>query len=691
MPLSTSSKPSFDLAVRQYQAGDRAAAKATANVLLSLNSKDGAALNLLCVLAQDEQAWGEAESLASRALKTEPDNPIFLNSLGNALIAQGRTDEAIDALTKAAAAAPAEADIVFNLGNAYREAGRYDEASAQYRKTVELRPGHLGAYNNLAVVLRAKGDPESALTVLIEALAHAPKSAELRFNVGNAMQAVGRRDAAESSYRRALELNPKHAEARVNLGQVLLQAGRKAEAEQEFRKAIAVNPNLAQAYVGLADLVDTGDMNAVAHRRAILELKPDLPAIRSSLLMCLQYDPTVTRAEIAAEHKAFGKMFDRTDKPAYKTRAVDFTPDRKLNIGIVSGDFRFHAMLFFAFPVLAARDKAQWHLTCYSTTAHPDDFTADFRKTSDRWRDVRHLNSDDLARLIVADGIDILIDLSGHAPHNRLPAFAAKPAPLQAAWGDYVDTRGLKAIDILLGDGIHTPPADEKYYVERIVRLPKDYICYQPPDYAPPVSIAPCLARGYVTFGCFSEVTKISPATVARWAKVLRAVPTAKFLANSRMYADGAVQGKLISQLLDAGIGAERIQISTGGSHDEFLAQYAEVDVILDTAPYSGGLTTCESLLMGVPVLTVTGDRFCGRHATAHLTHGGHPEGVCATEDELVEKAVKLAANLGELAVLRTSLREKFLASPLCDVAGFADAFYASLRAEWRAACSQKN
>lgn len=679
--------PSFDLAVQQYQEGNKAAAKSTANALLAANANDGAALNLLSILSQDGRAWADAEDFSKRALKAEPNNPIYLNSLGNALIAQGRTDEAIEALKRAAAAAPQEADILFNLGNAFREAGRFDEAAEEYRKTIELRPGHLGAYNNLALVLRAKDDPESALTVLIEALAYAPKSAEVRFNVGNAMQAVGRLDTAEAAYRRTLELNPKHAEAMINLGHVLFKVGRKDDANAQFRNAIALNPNLAQAYVGLADLVDSGDMNAVEHRRAVLALKPDLAAIRSSLLMCLQYDATASRQQIADEHRVFGQMFDRALKP----KTHDFNPARPLKLGVVSGDFRFHAMLFFALPVLAARDRAAWHLTCYSTTAHPDEHTAKFRSTADQWRDVRHLDTDHLAQLIETDQIDVLIDLSGHTPHNRLLAFASKPAPLQVAWGDYVDTRGLKAIDLLLGDNVHTPPADDKYYVERVIRLPADYLVYRAPDYAPSVALAPCVKNNFITFGCFSEITKINPETIARWAQVLRAVPDSKFILNNRMFADGALQGRIFSYFMDAGIGTDRIKIRLGGAHADFLAHYADVDVILDTTPYSGGLTTCEALHQGVPALTITGERFCGRHATSHLIHGGYPEGVCDNVDDMVAKAKTLAADLTALATLRAGLRAKLLASPLCDVDAFAAAFYGTLRAEWQALCARQS
>ena len=675
----------FDAAVRAYQAGDRRSAGAQASAILASYPSHGDTLNLLAIVAQEDRRFADAEDLIRRAVKGDGANAIYLNTLGTTLLAQGRTDEAIDVLIEAANAAPREPEILFNLANAQRDAGRAEEALKSYQGVITLRPGHLGAYNNLAMLLKAAGDAESAVTVLIEAIAHAPRSAELRFNLGNAMAMSGQPSSAEAAFRKALSLKPDHVQAMVNLGVALADRDAKAEAEQLFRRAIAIDPTVAQAYVGLADLVDDIGGDAVAHRRSVLAMRPDLAAIRSSLLMCLHYDPRPGRDEIAAEHRAFGVRFDSAAVPAWKAREVDFDAERPLRIGVVSGDFRFHAMLFFALPVFEARDPAAWELTCYSTTAKTDGHTRAFRTAADRWRDVRHLAPDALTALIVRDRIDVLIDLSGHAPHNRLPVFAAKPAPLQVAWGDYVDTRGLKAIDILIGDPIHTPPADDAQYVERVVRLPKDYICYRPPVALPPVAPAPAHRSGVFTFGCFSEITKIGPASVAIWAAALKAVPGSRMLINNYLLSDGARRGRIISMFMDAGVSAERVTFKTGGTHAEFLAQYAEVDVILDTQPYSGGLTTCEALLMGVPVLTVTGERFCGRHSTAHLTHGGYPEGVCATVDELIEKARALAASTEAVNNLRRDLRARFLTSPVCDVAAFARDFYGAIRRAWAA------
>lgn len=680
---------SLDHAISQYEAGDRAAARAGAEAFLKLSPAHGDALNLLAVIAQDEGRQADGEALARKAVASAPNNPLYLNTLGNGLLAQGRSAEAVTVLAQAHNAMPEQADILFNLGNAQRQAGQFDAATESFRRTTELQRGHVGAYNNLALMLKAIGDVESAATVLIEAVAHAPKSAELRFNLGNTLHAAGRIAAAEGAYMKAIELAPRHAEAHANLGVMLAESGHKPKAEASFRTAISLNPNLTSAYVGLADLADDGTMDAVAHRRAVLAMKPDLPAIRSSLLMCLHYVDGVSRDDMLAEHKTYGSLVARKDAPVFSAKH-DFTPQRRLKIGFISGDFRFHAMLFFALPVLEARDKSDWEVFCYSTTAKIDPYTPEFRAAADHWRDVRTLSTDDLARLIVHDGIDILIDLSGHAPHNRLPAFAAKPAPLQIAWGDYVDTRGLGTIDVLLGDAIQTPAAEDKYFTERVVRFAPDYVCYRPPTYAPDAVPAPCVANGFMTFGTFSEVTKVGPASVAQWAAVLKAIPTARFLLNGYLFEDGPRQGRIISLFMDAGIAPDRLIFKSGGLHAAFLAQYAEVDVILDTTPYSGGLTTCEALLMGVPVLTVKGNRFCSRHAAVHLINGGYPEGVAENVDGLVKKAQALAADPRALNALRVSLPQKFRASRVCDVAAFAKDFHGTLRAEWTSLCAQR-
>lgn len=684
---SLSLSDQFQVAITAYEAGEIDLAISAGEKLLAENENFGDAHNLLSAIAQDQGRLADAERSARAALSSDPNNPIYLNSLGNTVRRLGRTDEAIAVFEMARRGMPDQPDILFNLGNALRDSGRLDEAADAFRASLAIKPGVVPAYNNLAITLKAIGDPEAAATVLIEGLAYDPKSPDLRFNLGNALQASGRLDAAESAYRRAIDLRPNTPDAWVNLGVVLAEQDKKSEAEECFRHAITLDKNLAQAYVGLADLADDGGLDAIAHRRSILAMAPDLAAIHSSLLMCLHYTADVSLDDLTEEHHRFGERHNRTDAPYYMEKH-DFDPDRPLRIGVVSGDFRFHAMRFFALPALAARDRSDWTLICYSSTVHPDAHTKAFRDAADQWRDVRNVSDTALCDLIVKDQIDVLIDLSGHAPHNRLLTFSRKPAPLQVAWGDYVNTRGLNAIDCLIGDPTHTPPEDDPRYVERVVRLPTDYICYMPPPYLPPAAQSPAVSAGCVTFGTFSELTKIQPETVRLWSEVLKANPESRFLANGFLLADEVRQGRLYSAFIENGIASDRILIGSGGEHAEFLEQYDQVDIILDTWPYSGGLTTCEALVMGVPVVTLAGDRFCGRHATAHLRAAGQPQWAAETEQDFVRIATTLAKDVEVLGRERRSIRSKTLASALCDVAGFSSAFFSALREEWRGLCN---
>lgn len=673
----------FQRAVDAYEHGNLNEALLLSEELLAHDEKYADAYNLLSAIAQDQGRLADAEASALAALAEDANNPIYLNSLGNTLRRLGRTDDAISAFESARRQMPDQPDILFNLGNALRDGGRFSEAGDAFRASLAIQPGNIPVYNNLAITLKAMGDPEGAATILIEALAFSPKSPDLRFNLGNALQAAGRMEAAESSYLRAVGLRPEHADAWVNLGVVVAAQSRKDEAETCFKKAIELAPDLAQAYVGLADLADDGSLDAVAHRRSVLAMRPDLAAIHSSLLMCLHYTAEASPDSLADEHRAYGTRHDVASEPVYDP-GHDFSPDRPLRLGVISGDFRFHAMLFFALPVFAARDRAAWSLTCYSTTANPDSHTQSFHQAADHWRDVRSVSDDALAELIVSDKIDVLIDLSGHAPHNRLPVFSQKPAPLQVAWGDYVDTRGLASIDVLIGDAVHTPTEEQNRYVERLLHMPTDYICYEPPSYLPPASLAPADRTGCVTFGTFSELTKIQPETIRLWAQVLKANPDSQFFANGYLLADEAQQGRLFSAFMDHGINSDRIRIGTGGEHANFLEQYDQVDVILDTWPYSGGLTTCEALVMGVPVVTLTGDRFSGRHATAHLRAAGFPDWAAEDEAAFVQIASRFCEDLSKLSPLRRDIRKQTLASPLCDVGAFSDAFFGLLLGQWQ-------
>lgn len=641
--------------------------------------------NLLADAAYQRRDYGTAETFA-RAAVAEADGVAEHNTLGNVLCAQGRTAEAVAAFQAALRAAPAHPVVQLNLGTAWLRAGRFAEAEGPLRCALDGLPDAVAPTINLSLVLNGMGRARDAANLLEGATRRLPREAALAFNLGNARKALDDLDGADAAYRAALAIDPDHAAAWCNLAVVAAERGNRDAAETAYRAAIARDPDLAEAYAGLADLAEPGSESAITRRRALLETKPDLAQIRSDMLMSMQYLDGITTAELAAAHREFGRVHER---PALwpDHSGHDFDPDRRLRIGIVSGHFRFHAMAFLCLPALAGHDRAEVALHCYSTHAKSDAFTAEIRAAAAAWRDVQHLDDAAVADAVRRDGIDILIDLSGHTPRNRVPAFALRPAPLQVAWGDYVHTRGLAAIDYLIADRHHIHPTDERHYVEQIARLPQDYVAYRAPDYAPAVAPAPVATNGYVTFGSFNEATKIQPVTVALWSRVLQAVPTARLLINNHMV-DAPRAARLRALFAAAGITGDRLAFAAGGPHPRFLDDYRQIDVMLDTTPYSGGLTTCEALWQGVPVVSLTGERFCGRHSTAHLTTAGCAEWVADTPDRFVAIAAALAADPGKLAATRATLRHRVAASPLADTAGLSRALFTLLRDLWRARCA---
>ena len=313
-----------------------------------------------------------------------------------------------------------------------------------------------------------------------------------------------------------------------------------------------------------------------------------------------------------------------------------------------------------------------------------------FREYADHWHDVASMDGRPLAERIRNDGIDILVDLSGHTANNRLQAFTWKPAPIQATWAGYVGTTGIAEIDYLISDPRQTPEGVEDDYVERIVRLRDCYVCYEPPPYAPPVGPLPALSSGCVTYGCFNNLAKIDEASIALWSTLLRDRGDRRLLLRTFALEVPRVRERLTARFEAHGIRPDQLILSPASPHPQLLDSYNAVDIALDPLAYSGGLTTLEALWMGVPVITLPGDRFCTRHSLAHLTAAGLTGLVAEDASGYLDRAEGLAADLDRLSSLRSKLRERMAASPLCDAAGFTRTLEAAYRRMWRDLCSSQ-
>ncbi len=405
--------------------------------------------------------------------------------------------------------------------------------------------------------------------------------------------------------------------------------------------------------------------------------------------MAAQYRPGVTAAELATLHRRWQSEVGDRLRPARPLHAVRPDPDRRLRVGLVSADLRAHPVGYFAIGAVEAFDPAAIEVVAYAANPAEDAITRRFRARAALWRTVAEMEDAALAGQIARDGVDILIDLGGHTRHARLPVFARRPAPVQITWAGYVGTTGLIAMDGLLADRFQVPHGEDDHYTETVIRLPDGYVTFDPPAEAPEVGPLPAGADEPLTFASFHNPAKINPATAALWARLLHEQPGARIVFLYPGYDIAEVPARIRFWFAGHGIDGGRLVFLGGQPRAEVLARYGtEIDIALDPLPYSGGLTTLEALWMGVPVVTLPGQTFAGRHAASHLSVAGLAELVARDAGDYLGIVRRLGADRDRLAALRDGLRARVAASPLCDTGRFARNLEAALRGQWRRWCA---
>jgi predicted O-linked N-acetylglucosamine transferase (SPINDLY family) len=360
----------------------------------------------------------------------------------------------------------------------------------------------------------------------------------------------------------------------------------------------------------------------------------------------------------------------------------------------VSGDLHGHPVGYFLDGVLtslAAKFSANLELFAYATRACEDETSKRLRASCKAWHSALGLSDSALALRIREDGIDILIDLSGHTAGNRLPVFAWKPAPIQVSWLGYFATTGVAAIDYFIADPWTLPPDQEAFFTEKVWRLPETRLCFTPPSARVDVNVLPALSNGYVTFGCFNNLSKMNDAVVQLWARVLNAVPASRLFLKYQQLAEASIRQSTRERFAVHGIAADRLIFEDYVPRVNYLAAYHRVDIGLDPFPFPGGTTTVEALWMGIPVLTLSGERFLARQGVGLLMNAGLPEWIASDHDDYVARAVAHASDLQGLAALRARLRQQVLASPIFDAPRFAKHFEAALREMWLTWCATAN
>ena len=630
----------------------------------------------------------EAADCYRRAIALRPDFAGSHSDLGDVLNELGRLDEALASYRKALVLQPQYAGAHYNLGNVLKNLGRLDEAVASYRKALALEPDMAAAHINLGSMLWELGRLDEAAECLNQALELTPNFAGAHYNLGNVHKDLGRLDEAVSSYRKAVDLAPHFAGAHYNLGNVLKTLGRLDEAVESLNQAITLKPKYPQAHNNLGNVLkNLGRLDeAVASYRSALALKPDFADAQSNLIYTLKFMAEPSSLEIKAEAEKFGDIVRSKAEP-FTQWNVERDPHKRLRVGMVSGDFRGHVVRRYQESFLGHIDRAGVEFVAYSNVALEDAVTARLKPHFATWRKVAALDDSALANLIHDDAVDILIDLASHSAFNRLPMFAYRPAPVQATWLGLFVTSGVPGMDYILADPYLAAPGEAQYFTETIWPLAESWFCLDPPALTVEPGPLPALESGFVTFGCFNNLAKMTDEVVALWAKVLDAVPgSSLFLKTAQLY-DPVSSRATLERFGAHGIAPERLVLEGHSPLPEYFAAYRRVDLALDPFPFHGATTTLDGLWMGVPALTRRGDRVGTHLGESIANNAGLGDWIADDEDDYVAKAVALTSDLDQLAALRAGLRARVLASPLYDGARFAGHFEAALRGMWRKAC----
>ena len=629
-----------------------------------------------------EGRLGESEHHYRLALLKQPDHVDALFGLAESLHEQENFDEPISLYRRIIEINPGIAAVYNNLGNALTSKGMFNEAIIAYDKMLELEPtyvdGHLNRATALSLILRF----DEAEQAIRHAISLEPDSFSAHFNLANTLQSMQRIDEAIELYKKAIEINPNFAGAYNNLGNTLKDIGRSSEAIAAFQKSLILEPETSSIYSNLGTVFSDSNEPQIAERlyRRALEIDPDNISAFSNLLYLQNY---ISGSEPHKEfqlHLEWGRRFDkfrrhgnnisRPEKPK-----PDSTGSGRIKVGYVSPDFHKHSVAYFFESLLSAHDKSRVEIYCYAEEIQEDEVTVRLRLQADHWRSIIEIDDYKVAEIIRQDGIDILVDMAGHTNGNRLRLFTHRAAPVQVSWLGYPNTTGLPAIDYRITDAVADPlGAADNLNAEKLIRLEGGFLCYRPDESLNPPCDPPCENRGFVTFGSFNNITKMTVEVIDAWAAILNKVKNSRLLIKSKLFRDENIRQKLVSRFTKLGIEDWQLMlVEHSPSYKEHMDLYNKIDIAIDTFPYNGTTTTCEALWMGVPVVTYSGNTHRSRVSHSILSRVGLNELVAISIESYVNIAVELASSMDRMRKIRSELRQAMRQSSLCNAAEFAE------------------
>lgn len=625
----------------------------------------------------------EAKKQIDKDLNKYPNSAILFNILGAIYAESNKPKEALKNYKKAIDADSNYAQAYNNLGITFQRLENIDEAIDNYEKAINLKKDFAEAFNNLGSAKRDINKPYEALEYLKKAINLKSHYAEAYNNLGGAYNDLGNKEEALENFKKAVKIKPDYAEAHNHLGTVLRDLTRFDESLSSYKKSIEFNPDIEKVYNNLGNLFNNlGKYNEAteAYKKAI-DIKPDYARAHSNHLFNINHKKNFDPEGYLREAKNFRVSCEPKKKFSFKDN-FEKNPS-KLKLGFISADFGNHPGGFFTLSTLRELRKKNFDLFSYSTNDRRDEFSHHFKPLFLKWHSIEKEKDETIVKKIIKDGIHILIDLQGHSAKNRLPVFIHKPAPIQLTWLGPGST-GIPEIDYFIGGPHVTPKVEENHYIEKIFRLPEISMCFTPPDFEVEINSLPALRNNFITFGCINKLTKVNNDVILLWSKVLSSVKGSKIFLKNKDLDDKKVFTKTLEKFKKNNINEDRIILEGGSkSRKELLQAYNRIDIALDPFPFQGNTSTIESVWMGVPVITLKGNRYLFHFGESINSNLNMNNWIAKNHEEYISKSLEFASDIKQLSKIRKTLRQIALKSPVFDAVRFSENFSEMLWDIW--------
>ncbi|MES2049022.1 MAG: tetratricopeptide repeat protein [Pseudomonadota bacterium] len=635
--------------------------------------------------------YAELEQASLWLTQFSPKDGVAWDYLAISYLEQAKFHDAYQAALQASNYLPDNQHVLNNLGCALTSLERCSEAVVVLRRVVQLDPAMANGYNNLGNALRFNGEYEAALECFSKAIQLAPELAHVYSNLGLTYRALDRCASAVESYHKALQLQPDLVQVYPNLIEAHRQAGQIRQAIECAEQALLVAEDLAEIWAAYGDALRDGgylDKAIEAYIRAI-SFRTDTESsfnrkVYTNILFCLNYHPDLSAEVIYDAYREFDLRFGLPLRKKWRAFSNANLPGKKLKVGYVCQSFYNQVCKFFLIPLLEHHDHTQVEIYAYAQIPYEDETTQYYKTLVDHWVPIRGLTDDEAVERIRADGIDILIDVSGHTNSNRLMVFAQKPAPVSLHWLEYGYTTGLSAIDYFMTDKASVTGECDHLFSEKIWRLDGPAYVYRPDTRLAILNESPASQTGIVTFGCLSRTTRINHRVVRVWAAILDAMPNSRLIINSGDFKDSLVQEEMAARFMQYGIERSRLDIGFSSPSWEVLKH---VDIGLDCFPHNSGTTLLETLYMGIPFITLLERPSVGRIGASVLTGMGRTEWIASSEEEYAQKAIILAHDIEALIHMRKTMRQEMQNSALMNEPAFAQSVEKAYRQMWQIYC----